>query len=164
MKAKVWEQMQGKKYGSLTLLRIVKKGYKYYGEYLCDCGNKTLGDNYQVRTGLKKSCGCLRSKNISKGKKRHGHRPLHEKCTTEYNSWRGMLERCYNPKNISFKNYGGRGIEVCQSWRKSFADFLADMGEKPDKTMSIDRIDVNGNYEPSNCKWSTRLEQSANKR
>ena len=84
--------------------------------------------------------------------------------TPEYNSWRGMIERCGNPKHIGFKYYGARGVTVCERWRVSFVDFLADMGLKPSPEHTLDRIDPSGNYGPENCQWSTRAEQRLNQR
>lgn len=84
--------------------------------------------------------------------------------TPEYKAWRGMRTRCYNPNDAHYKNYGGRGIEVCEKWRIDFTTFYADMGPRPSEIHSLDRIDVNGNYEPSNCRWATRSEQQKNKR
>lgn len=81
-----------------------------------------------------------------------------------YKTWRSMLIRCYNPSNRSYKFYGKKGINVCDRWRNSFENFLEDMGNKPDNSYTIDCIDVNGNYEPSNCKWSTKIEQGNNRR
>ncbi len=75
-----------------------------------------------------------------------------------------MKDRCYNSKAVSYKHYGGRGITVCNRWRQSFANFLADMGLRPSSKHSLDRIDNDGNYEPSNCRWATRIQQNRNKR
>jgi hypothetical protein len=80
-----------------------------------------------------------------------------------YNTWSKMKDRCYNPNSISYPNYGGRGVEVCSRWAESFSDFLKDMGERPEGC-SLDRLDVFGNYEPSNCRWATRLVQNNNRR
>lgn len=81
-----------------------------------------------------------------------------------YKTWCNMISRCYIEGASSYKNYGGRGISVCDKWRKDFWSFVSDMGLKPSPEHSIDRIDVNGNYEPSNCKWSTKIEQARNMR
>jgi hypothetical protein len=85
------------------------------------------------------------------------------KHTSEYRTWNAMKTRCYNPKSNRFQYYGGRGITVCKRWRDSFAAFYADMGPKPGPEYSIDRIKVNGNYTPRNCRWATPSEQALNK-
>jgi hypothetical protein len=87
---------------------------------------------------------------------------MNVKSSKSYNSWAAMIQRCTNPNRAGYKDYGGRGIGVCERW-SSFANFLADMGERP-AGMSLERIDTDGSYEPSNCKWATRLEQSRNRK
>lgn len=84
-------------------------------------------------------------------------------ATRTYTVWQNMKARCYNPRSPSWQYYGGRGIQVCDRWRNSFANFVTDMGEKPDGR-SLDRIDNDGNYEPGNCRWATPAEQVRNRR
>ena len=110
------------------------------------------------------SCGCAQ-----KGKK--GHDPKHGHCpggrgTPTYRTWRAMIQRCRYPSQQTYKYYGGRGITICERWQgeHGFETFLADMGERPELRMSLDRIDPNGNYEPDNCRWATPYEQRMNQR
>jgi hypothetical protein len=93
------------------------------------------------------------------GKRTHG-----DKGSPEWIAWQSMKARCYQPRSISFKNYGARGITVCDRWVHSYENFLADMGRRPSVSHSLDRIDPNGNYEPGNCRWATTAQQAVNKR
>ncbi|MDE2442378.1 MAG: hypothetical protein KGP14_15280 [Betaproteobacteria bacterium] len=129
----------------------------------CDCGGETVALGHNLKQGQVTSCGCVRravTAKIGRATKTHGHSYPNESPT--YISWECMLSRCTNPHDKSFKHYGARGINVCEQWR-TFGNFLADMGERPPGT-TIDRINVDGDYEPANCRWATAKEQRANQR
>ncbi len=121
---------------------------------LCDCGNTTTVLGGAIRKGRIQSCGCT--------KIQHGHSKKGE-MTQIYSTWTAMRQRCNNLKHPEYKNYGKRGIVVCKRWEK-FENFLEDMGEPPTDKHSIDRIDNDGNYCKSNCRWATLKQQQRNKR
>lgn len=125
----------------------------------CDCGKTVVTRFTYLTNGHTKSCGCLSAKNSSERRKTHG-----KSRTAEYISWTAMIGRCLNQNNHAYDKYGGRGIYVCGRWRHSFPRFLADMGSRPSPSHSLDRINNNGPYSPSNCRWATPTQQNRNKR
>lgn len=125
----------------------------------CECGNKITVTANSLRRQNGKSCGCLRSELLKIKLTKHG---LSE--TREYRIWCNMKQRCSNKSLKQYKDYGGKGIKVCERWIGSFDNFIADMGKATTEIHSIDRIDNDGNYEPSNCRWATLSEQCLNKR
>lgn len=144
----------GNRYGSL----VVKKqtGVDKHGCLLflckCDCGNEKEVASRYLTEGRIKSCGCKRS------------RSKNMYLSPTYKSWISAKQRCYNQSSSQYNNYGGRGIAMCERWKNSFTAFLEDMGERPSKKHTLDRINVDGNYEPQNCRWATPIEQSNNRR
>lgn len=123
----------------------------------CDCGNLVIVDTRHLRHGKTKSCGCLKMESIKLVNRSHG---LTE--SKEYKIWCGMKRRCYNRNERSYKTYGARGISVCDEWLHSFENFLSDMGTCPDGH-SIERKDVNANYNKENCIWIPLPDQASNR-
>lgn len=147
----------GEKYNMLTVLAEAERDNNSHKQFLClcDCGNEKVLRSHNVESGHIKSCGCNRDEYV----KTHG-----KTDTNEYRTWNAMKSRCNNPNVTGYENYGGRGISVCQRWSESFEAFFEDMGLKPSDKHSIERLDNDGNYEPSNCTWGTAYEQMRNRR
>jgi hypothetical protein len=152
------KDLTGRRFSRLVAVKFhgnTPSGAKW--ECLCDCGNRKIVTRYQLRSGGTKSCGCLNRDKIVQRNFKHGLTNA-----PEYPVWANMRQRCVNPKNKAYKYYGGRGIKYCERW-ESFSNFLADMGKRPDG-LTLERINTNGNYEPSNCKWATWSEQRKSQR
>lgn len=146
----------GDRFGRLEVRSLpvrMKRSMKFY-ECLCDCGNRAWKRHDHLAEGKVRSCGC--------GMVKHGLSRKGDRSDT-YQIWANMKYRCSCEKDKAFKNYGGRGIRVCERWM-NYENFHADMGDRPTTKHSLDRIDVNGNYEPRNCRWATSREQCRNKR
>lgn len=148
----------GLRFGRLVVIAPTSRrsGSSIMWDCLCDCGQHKVASSSNLKRGTVSSCGCYMKEWNVRTKTTHGR-----KHTPEYRAWGSMMHRCENPHNRHYARYGGRGIVVCERWRK-FEGFFEDMGERPTRRHSLDRIDNNRGYEKDNCKWSTKKEQSRN--
>lgn len=167
----------GQKFGRWT---VISDSFRENGirvvPCICDCGNKKNVYIFNLIKGKTKSCGCYANELTSKYFTKHGETKNRNKYSDEYRCWCLIKRRCYNPNDVSYDRYGARGIKMCDGWMKSYASFLEDVGRKPTKKHSIDRIDSSKNYSCGHCdeciqnewtanlKWSTIKEQNRNKR
>jgi len=145
--------MTGQRFGQLIVIKKISydSTQGIHWECQCDCGTIKIIRSDHLRKGLIKSCGCLR--------RTHG-----DSNSVEWNIWRYMKDRCTNPKCTNWKNYGGRGIKVCNEWLNDYSAFLSHVGRRPSSEHSLDRINNDRNYEPGNVRWAMKWEQNSNRR
>lgn len=155
------QNIKGQKFGRLTVLEYMytEKGKSSTWMCQCECGKTVPVSTTSLKNGNTQSCGCLRLERVKEKVTTHS-----KSYTAEYHAWGNMIQRCTNPRHPEYKNYGARGITVCPEWQNSFESFLKDMGLKPNKSYSIDRINNEDGYHKENCRWADNFTQAANQR
>lgn len=163
--ARRFQDLTGSTFGQLMVVRFDGVDAHQKAQWLCRCTcgatKRVLANN--LRRGLTASCGCLHRMQLRARVRKHGE-SVPAGNTPEYRTWCSVLRRCYNPKVLGYKNYGGRGITVCDRWKSSYENFLGDMGRRPSAKHSLERENNDGHYDPGNCVWATRIEQNNNRR
>lgn len=157
--------LTGRRFGRLEVLALshINEHRRKMWRCRCDCGAERVVASHHLTEGTSTSCGCYAREAASKRQKING--TTHGRSRTPiYKTWVNMKQRCANPRHPLYQFYGARGVTVCARWLDSFEAFAADMGERPDNSLSLDRIDVTGSYEPGNCRWATIHQQANNTR
>lgn len=155
------KDLTNQKFGKLLVVeKACTKNGKVYWKCLCNCGKTTYATTSNLRCNKIKSCGCVKNEILVKRSTKHNQRN-----TKLYEVWKSIKQRCLNPNNKAFVNYGKRGILICEDWKNDFINFYNwSIKNGYSEGLSIDRINVDGNYEPSNCRWTTRIVQANNTR
>lgn len=155
-----FKDLTGQRFGKLTVIEFVGRGRNRHSKWKCkcDCGGESISFSTNLLRGIAGSCGCVKDNVLGNHTRKHGLTN-----TRIFKIWAGIRKRCTNPKSIAYKDYGGRGIKICERW-SDFENFYADMIDGYTDTLTLDRIDPNGDYCKENCRWATPKEQSRNKR
>jgi hypothetical protein len=156
------KDLSGRRFGTLVVTEFAEmRGRRAHWHTVCDCGERRVVAGGNLLSGNTTSCGCVMLAGRAARLRTHGRGG--PRRTREYRAWQEAKRRCFDAGRPSFKDYGGRGITMCDAWRVDFAAFFGDMGECP-KGLTLDRIDHDGDYEPGNCRWATSATQNRNKR
>jgi hypothetical protein len=162
-------KLEGKRFGRLVVVAFagMSKRWPFHSTFRCkcDCGRKCVVPGGNLKRRKTQSCGCKKIEVLTaNGYAARQHGETVNGGSVEYTAWEAIKARCYNKHRKGYADYGGRGIRMCKRWLNTFPAFLADVGRRPSPYHSIDRINNNGNYTPSNVRWATRKEQNTNKR